>query len=100
MLLLFTTLEIILQCFPSEGPSLLQPALQRLLVMVLGDKESGLTISSRLGNLGVTKASWADLHVQYVVQPVCTRYIVNADKNLIFMFVVENEYQRQSCVQK
>ncbi|DBA79077.1 hypothetical protein WJX77_002150 [Trebouxia sp. C0004] len=46
MLLLFTTLEIILQCFPGEGPSLLQPALQRLLVMVLGDKESGLTVSN------------------------------------------------------
>jgi len=49
MLLLFTTLEIILQCFPQEGPSLLQPALQRLLVMILGDKESGLTVSSMFG---------------------------------------------------
>ena len=56
MLLLFTTLEIILQCFPTEGASLLQPALQRLLLMVLGDKESSLTVSSRLGSLGVGKA--------------------------------------------
>ena len=100
MLLLFTTLEIILQCFPTEGPSLLQPALQQLLVMVLGDKESGLTVSSRLGNLGVSKASWADFHVQYAVQLVCTCYIVKADKNLIIMFILENEYQRQSCVPK
>ena len=69
MLLLFTTLEVILQCFPTEGPSLLQPALQRLLVMVLGDKESGLTVSSRLGTQDNGKASWADL---YVVQPDCT----------------------------
>ncbi len=83
MLLLFTTLEIILQCFPTEGPSLLQPALQRLLVMVLGDKESGLTVSSRLGNLGVGKAFWTDFHVQYVVQPVCTCYTVKADKNFV-----------------
>lgn len=47
MLLLFSTLEIILQCFPTEGPVLLQPALQRLLLLVLGDKESGLTVSSK-----------------------------------------------------
>lgn len=47
MLLLFTTLEIILQCFPKEGPVLLQPLLQRLLVLVLSDKESGLTVSSK-----------------------------------------------------
>lgn len=47
MLLLFTTLEIILQCFPKEGPVLLQPLLQRLLILVLSDKESGLTVSSK-----------------------------------------------------
>lgn len=47
MLLLFSTLEIILQCFPKEGPQLLQPALQRLLLLVLGNKESGLTVSSK-----------------------------------------------------
>ena len=85
MLLLFTTLEIILQCFPTEGPSLLQPALQRLLVMVLGDKESGLTVSSRLtGNLGISKAFWTDFDVQYVVvQPACTCYTVKADKKFV-----------------
>ncbi|KAL3137934.1 hypothetical protein ABBQ38_005181 [Trebouxia sp. C0009 RCD-2024] len=48
MLLLFTTLEIILQCFPKEGPVLLQPLLQRLLVLVLSDKESGLTVSNAM----------------------------------------------------
>lgn len=47
MLLLFSTLEIILQCFPKEGPGLLQPALQRLLLLLLADKESGLTVSSK-----------------------------------------------------
>ena len=47
MLLLFSTLEIILQCFPKEGPLLLQPVLQRLLLLMLGDKESGLTVSSK-----------------------------------------------------
>ena len=82
MLLLFTTLEIILQCFPTEGPSLLQPALQRLLVTVLGDKESSLTVSSRLGSQDNGNASWAEFCVQYVVQLVCTCYIVKADKKL------------------
>ncbi|KAL3150483.1 hypothetical protein ABBQ32_000305 [Trebouxia sp. C0010 RCD-2024] len=48
MLLLFTTLEIILQCFPKEGPVLLQPLLQRLLILVLSDKESGLTVSNAM----------------------------------------------------
>ena len=47
MLLLFSTLEIILQCFPKEGPVLLQPVLQRLLILLLSDKESGLTVSSK-----------------------------------------------------
>lgn len=47
MLLLFSTLEIILQSFPKEGPALLQPVLQRLLVLILSDKESGLTVSSK-----------------------------------------------------
>ena len=50
MLLLFSTLEIILQCFPKEGPGLLQPALQRLLLLLLADKESGLTVSSKFSS--------------------------------------------------
>ena len=55
MLLLFMTMEIILQCFPQQGPSLLQPALQRLLIIVLGDKESGLTVSSKFNGLSCQK---------------------------------------------
>lgn len=62
MLLLFSTLEIILQCFPKEGPGLLQPALQRLLVLLLADKESGLTVSSKLVS---GSSSW---HQSFVLQ--------------------------------
>ena len=47
MLLLFTTLEVILQCFPKDGPAFLTPALQRLLVLILANTESGLTMSSK-----------------------------------------------------
>ena len=46
MLLLFTALEVILQCFPQDGPAFLTPALQRLLVLLLANTESGLTMSS------------------------------------------------------
>lgn len=56
MLLLFTTSEVILQCFPKEGPSLLQPALQRLLVLILADKESGLIVSSEFNTCQVFPA--------------------------------------------
>lgn len=48
MLVLFTTLEIILQCFPKEGPGLLQPALQQLLVVVLSGNEGNLTVTSKM----------------------------------------------------
>lgn len=60
MLLLFTTLEVILQRFPQEGPGLLSPALQRLLVLILANNESSLTISSKLkaAVLGSGPPSW------------------------------------------
>lgn len=37
------------QCFPSEGPQLLAPALQRLLADLLGGRESGLVSAAALG---------------------------------------------------
>lgn len=38
-----------LQCFPSEGPQLLAPALQRLLADLLAGRESGLVAAAALG---------------------------------------------------
>lgn len=47
MLVLFTTLEIILQCFPKEGPGLLQPVLHQLLGITLSGEEGNLTVTSK-----------------------------------------------------
>lgn len=47
MLVLFTTLEIILQCFPKDGPGLLQPALQQLLSITLSGESGNLTVTSK-----------------------------------------------------
>lgn len=38
-----------LQCFPSEGPALLAPALRALLGCLLGGRESGLVVAAALG---------------------------------------------------
>lgn len=38
-----------LQCFPSEGPQLLAPALQCLLADLLSGRESGLVVAASLG---------------------------------------------------
>lgn len=38
-----------LQCFPSEGPHLLAPALQTLLADVLSGRETGLVVAAALG---------------------------------------------------
>ena len=50
MLVLFTTLETILQCFPKDGPGLLQPALQQLLSITLSGESGNLTVTSKSNN--------------------------------------------------
>ena len=60
MLVLFTTLEIILQCFPMQGPGLLQPALQQLLVVVLSGEEGNLTVTSKMLSSVLQSTGWCN----------------------------------------
>lgn len=49
MLALMPVMDAVIQCFPSEGPLLLAPALQRLLAALLAGRESGLVAATALG---------------------------------------------------
>ena len=76
MLLLFAILEVILQRFPQEGPILLSPALQRLLMLLLANKESALTISSKPNAALATQLARHASQANCSAAPcVCTSYI-------------------------
>lgn len=89
MLVLFTTLEIILQCFPKDGPGLLQPALQQLIATTLAGEEGSLTVTSECDMWNATEYAVNCMLQRW--RPACTCVLCRAIAHQALMHYTLNK---------
>jgi len=82
-MMIFPVLDTLLQCFPAEGPVLLEPVLLKLLGIVLGGKESDMMVASASGVLSRVMLQNSAAFGQLMTKASAIPGLVPADKSSV-----------------